>query len=304
MRISTAGLHQQGIANILRQQSELARVQNQISSNSKMLTAADDPASAARALLLDHQLGNLEQWQANIGTARDRLSLEENALTGTNDTLDRIRELVLQANTATQGTQSRNQIAAELEQLYEQLLDYANADDGNGRYLFAGSSDAQPPFVRSGNGVSYSGDQTEQLLPIGAQRQIADGDPGSAVFLSPNDVFASVRGLIDAVRAPVTTAAERTQAQALASQGLAALQRSQDQIGSIRASVGNRLAALDSSAASLDQQQLIAQTTLSDLRDIDLVEASGRLSLAQTILQAAQQTYLKVQGLSLFDFLR
>ena len=304
MRISTAGLHQQGIANILRQQGELARVQNQIASNTRLLTAADDPAAAARALELDHQIGNLAQWQSNIGTARDRLSLEESALDGANDTLDRVRELVLQANNATQGAQSRAQIAGELEQLYQQLLDHANADDGNGRYLFAGSTDAAPPFTQTAGGVTYNGDQTEQLLAIGAQRQIADGDNGVSTFLRPNDVFATLRGLIDAVRAPVGTSAERTQAQNLASQGLTALQATQDQIGSIRASVGNRLAALDSSAANLDQQELVARSTLSEVRDIDLAEASGRLSLAQTILQAAQQTYLKVQGLSLFDFLR
>ena len=304
MRISTSGLHQQGIANILRQQSELARVQNQISSNSRLLSAADDPAAAARALDLDHQIGSIAQWQDNIGTARDRLSLEENALEGTNSTLDRIRELALQANTATQSAQSRELIAGELDHLYQQLLDHANTDDGNGRYLFAGSTDAAPPFTQIAAGVTYNGDQTEQLLAIGAQRQIADGDNGVNVFLRPSDVFATVRGLIDAVRAPVSTSAERTQAQNLAAQGLTGLQAAQDQLGSIRASVGTRLAALDSSAASLDQQELVARTTLSGLRDVDLLEASGRLSLTQTILQAAQQTYLKVQGLSLFDFLR
>lgn len=304
MRISTAGLHQQGIANILRQQSELARVQNQISSNSRLLTAADDPAAAARALELDHQIGSIGQWQANIGTARDRLSLEESALAGVNDSFDRIRELVLQANNATQSAQSRETIAAELDQLYQQLLDHANADDGNGRYLFAGSTDAQPPFVQDATGVSYQGDQTGALLPIGAQRRIADGDDGVSVFLRPQDAFFSVRDLIAAVRAPVSTAAERTQAQSLATQGLTRLQAAQDQVAGVRASVGHRLAVLDSTAAGLDQQQLIAQSTLSEVRDIDLVEASGRLSLAQTILQAAQQTYIKVQGLSLFDFLR
>ena len=43
--------------------------------------------------------------------------------------------------------------------------------------------------------------------------------------------------------------------------------------------------------------------TLSDLRDVDIAEAASRLSLQITALEAAQQTLVRVQGLSLFRLL-
>jgi len=42
---------------------------------------------------------------------------------------------------------------------------------------------------------------------------------------------------------------------------------------------------------------------LSDIQDVDYAEAISRLNLQLTALQAAQQTYVKVQGLSLFNYL-
>jgi len=43
---------------------------------------------------------------------------------------------------------------------------------------------------------------------------------------------------------------------------------------------------------------------LSNLRDLDYTEAASRLSLQMTALQAAQQTFQRVQGMSLFNLLK
>ena len=42
----------------------------------------------------------------------------------------------------------------------------------------------------------------------------------------------------------------------------------------------------------------------SRLEDLDIVAAVGELSSQLATLQAAQQSYLRIQGLSLFDLLR
>ena len=42
----------------------------------------------------------------------------------------------------------------------------------------------------------------------------------------------------------------------------------------------------------------------SELNDLDFAEAVSRLNLQTTALQAAQQAYIKIQGLSLFNYLR
>jgi flagellar hook-associated protein 3 FlgL len=51
MRISTSQAYSTGLRGIDRGQNQLLRLQNQMSSGRRMLTSADDPVAAARALV-------------------------------------------------------------------------------------------------------------------------------------------------------------------------------------------------------------------------------------------------------------
>lgn len=132
----------------------------------------------------------------------------------------------------------------------------------------------------------------------------ADGD---SLSLSPGgnqDLFTQLRAVISSVKAPVSSDAERAQAQTLRSSALSALDAGMNHLSGIRSSVGTRLASLDeveSQLAALDEQ---LQTTLSDVRDIDYAEAISKLQLQTTGLQAAQAVFAKVQGLTLFNYIR
>ena len=79
----------------------------------------------------------------------------------------------------------------------------------------------------------------------------------------------------------------------------AALQRILD----IRAGVGARLNALDTQENMNSKFMTDTQANLSETKDLDYAEAIGRFNLQQVALQAAQQAYAKVQGLSLFNYL-
>ena len=70
-----------------------------------------------------------------------------------------------------------------------------------------------------------------------------------------------------------------------------------------RADAGHRLARLETQLDINADAQLSLQTMASKIEDLDLTEALTRLNLQMTALQAAQQSYVKVQGLSLFNFL-
>jgi flagellar hook-associated protein 3 FlgL len=43
---------------------------------------------------------------------------------------------------------------------------------------------------------------------------------------------------------------------------------------------------------------------ISDINDVDYAEAIAQFNLDRVGIQAAQQAYSKIQGLSLFDYLR
>jgi len=182
MRISTSGAFHQGLSLMLKLQSALDHTQRQITSARKHLTPAEDPFAAARSLNLRESMSRLEQFDRNATMATNRLAYEESALQSTSNTLQRVRELALQANNASQSDESRALIAAEMRQHVDALLQLANEKDGNGRYLFAGNRDATPPVAQNGAEFSYNGDQGQRMIRIGENRQVADGDPGNAVF--------------------------------------------------------------------------------------------------------------------------
>jgi flagellar hook-associated protein 3 FlgL len=182
MRIASNVYQLQWLAAIRRQQAELAEIQGQVSTGKRISTAADDPAGAAQGLLLQQGLDRLDNFGANAETARRRLSLEEDALATTTDALNRLRELGIQAANGTQTSDSRSAIAAEAREILTGLLNAANAQDGEGRYLFAGNLVQARPFVLSGS-VQYAGDTGVRSQRVADARTVQENDPGSAVFM-------------------------------------------------------------------------------------------------------------------------
>ena len=95
MRVASNVYQMQWLASIQRKQAELAAIQQQTSTGKRVSTAADDPAGAAQALLLQQGLDRLTNFKSNADTASRRLSLEEVALSQGSDALNRVRELAI-----------------------------------------------------------------------------------------------------------------------------------------------------------------------------------------------------------------
>jgi flagellar hook-associated protein 3 FlgL len=78
----------------------------------------------------------------------------------------------------------------------------------------------------------------------------------------------------------------------------------QDNLLSGRGRIGARLNTLESTRASQQSLDLISTGVLDELRGLDYAEAVSRLSFQSFVLEAAQQSFVKVSNLSLFNFLR
>src|SRR5690606_8942058 len=133
----------------------------------------------ARIGEIDGALSRLAQLRDNGIVARNRLGLEETVLADVVDNLQRVRELTLQANSATLGNAERVGIAAEIRERFEGVLALANSVDGNGRHIFAGFSEGTQPFVVAGDGtVEYRGDSGQRFIAINDERHVAINDSG------------------------------------------------------------------------------------------------------------------------------
>ena len=74
-------------------------------------------------------------------------------------------------------------------------------------------------------------------------------------------------------------------------------------VSDIHSLVGARLNAIDEQVEVNADIKLALETHLSSVEDLDYTEAISRFNRETVALQAAQQAYVKVQGLSLFNFL-
>lgn len=402
MRISTLQLQQQGVNAMLEQQALLGKTQLQVSTGRRILTPADDPSASAQVLGLMKEKEVTGRYQTNADAARARLSLEEQALTGAGDVLQRIKELALQANNGTQSNATRGMLASEIRLRLDELLASANTRDANGEYLFSGHQGLTQPFNRNAaGGFDYNGDEGQRYLQIGPVRQVAVGDSGTEVFrairngngvfstrenpantgngvidpgtvvgtfvpdsytiaftrilptdpitysvtgaasgvvasgtytsgnsiafggakvqisgtpangdsftVAPSanqDIFTTVQNLVDALETSITNPASQAHFNNAMNRVIGDLDNGLDNILNVRATIGARLNAVDDQKNINDGFKLQVQETLSSLQDLDYAEAVSRLNLQLTGLQAAQQSFIKIQGLSLFNFLR
>ncbi len=81
------------------------------------------------------------------------------------------------------------------------------------------------------------------------------------------------------------------------------LTEAMDKISEVHSTVGARLNAIDEQVEVNADIQLVLEAHLSDVEDLDYTEAISRFNQQTVALQAAQQAYVKVQELSLFNYI-
>jgi len=183
MRISTGMIYDAGVTSINKQAAALLNLQQQVASGKRILTPADDPVGAARALEVTQAQSVIVQYSSNQQNASDALALTDAQLSGATDLLGQIRDFALQGSNGTLNDSGRKSIATALRGSYEQLIGIANATDGTGQYMFAGYMGNTKPFSGSvENGVTYSGDDGQRKLQVSATQQLAVSNSGNDIF--------------------------------------------------------------------------------------------------------------------------
>jgi len=190
MRISTSMIWDSGVATINAQTAALLHLQQQVSTGRRIVTPADDPVAAARALEVTQASDVNAQYKTNHDNTKSALGLEEAQLTSIGDLIGRARELTVQAGNSTLSASDRRSIATELRSRFDELLGLANATDGAGQYLFSGFMGSTKPFggavdqlnLAAANEVTYQGDDGQRRLQVSASRQLEISDSGNDVF--------------------------------------------------------------------------------------------------------------------------
>lgn len=113
------------------------------------------------------------------------------------------------------------------------------------------------------------------------------------------DVVVGIKNALEASDSP----AERAIADTALNDALQSVDQNLAQLSLTRTSLGVRLNRVEDQANLNSSFNLQLRKTVSSLEDIDYAETISALQLQLTALQAAQQTFVKTTGLTIFDYL-
>jgi flagellar hook-associated protein 3 FlgL len=299
IRISTQMMFDSGSARISEMQGNLVKTQQQIATGRRILTPSDDPVAAARALEVTQTQSQNTRYGINRQYAKSALGELEGTLSNVTSLLQDVKTSVIAAGNAALSDTERGFLATELRGRFDQLLGLANSRDAQGNYLFSGYQTSTPAFVQSATGATYQGDAGQRLMQVDPTRQLAVSNSGQAVFQgNGQDMFQTLNELITLLETPGTTGLAAGLATANTNVDLAL-----DNVLTVRASVGSRLHEIDALDSAGEDRGLQYSEILSELQDLDYAEALTRLAQQQTTLEAAQKSFVKTSGLSLFNFI-
>ena len=183
MRISSSTIFDSNVALLGQQQTRLMQTQQQISSGRRILTAADDPVAAARALDITQSDATNTQFAANRDSTRHTLSMAESTLQSVTSLLQDVKAAAVNAGNGSYNTSDRQTIATGLSGRLQELIGLANSTDGAGNYLFSGFQSGTVPFANVAGVMTYNGDDGQRLRQVSASRQMASSDSGADIFM-------------------------------------------------------------------------------------------------------------------------
>ncbi|NCP14671.1 MAG: flagellar biosynthesis protein FlgL [Sphingomonadales bacterium] len=300
---STGSFFNRSLAQMADLRSGIERTRSQIATGRKIERGSQDPAAAAqlRSVAQREALASVEgDNAARLGQDLGAAATEVEAVTAL---LQRARELALQAANAPTGADGRQAIAAELEQLSQELFSRANGTSLTGEPLFAGQSSGVA-FTRDAAGVvTYAGTPESGAVPVAPGTAIERGLPGNEVFQfdlngTPSSAFAVLGGLTAALQggAPDPVAA--------ANAALEGIDAALDTTNRATTILGTRMAWVDQVQDQQGDRKIALAERRSRVGDTDIGDAIARLQQTMTALEASQAAFARVSALTLFDALR
>ncbi|MBN8735153.1 MAG: flagellar hook-associated protein FlgL [Xanthomonadales bacterium] len=165
--------------------------------------------------------------------------------------------------------------------------DQWQAKDSSGTIVANGNYDGSGAIAFNGMQISLDGNAA-----VGDTLQVQGG--------ATQDMFSSIGKLIDTFENTPPGPASAN----IVNRQIEGIDQSLQRVLDVQARVGARMNTLDTQKSTSGDLSVQNQSAISQLGDLDMASAISKLNLQSVALQAAQQTYVKVQGMSLFDYLK
>ncbi|TCD24136.1 flagellar hook-associated protein FlgL [Pseudomonas sp. IC_126] len=166
--------------------------------------------------------------------------------------------------------------------------------DASGNVLSTGSLD--------------SDGEKENKLVVGGVTLYISGEPTAGEVITIPESESPKQGVLDTIanlrKALEDPSTGNTGVRDAVAVALTNLDHGMVSVDAARGNIGARLNTIDTTLTDNEDVALVNKGVQAELRELDYAEALSRLSMQTVILEAAQQSYVKISGLSLFNVMR
>jgi flagellin-like hook-associated protein FlgL len=265
--------------------SRLQTSQEQLGSGRRVMKSSDDPIAAPKILQLSTSLGRMDEYDNNLNFAEERLSKLSDHLSRIGDLLGNLKELSVQGINGTYSVQDRAAMRTSAQSTLDVINGFVAAIDegqfGVDRTTLVSDGTKMPISLTSTDLAALKG-LSEDLGALIKNRPADDPDAAQIEPLSTAAGWGSLLAKINNELNLTTDSSALVMGVRYGAQ--------YQQVDKIRDTRG---------ALRLDTQRVVA-----NLRDADIGAVAIALSRDKTVLENLQASFARIQGMSLFSFLR
>lgn len=301
-RVTTQMTASNLLANINQAMDRVDTTQQELSTGRKINQPSDNPYGTSLALQLNNQLANLDSFSNNVTDGTGWAQAANASLSSVTDSVQRIRELVVQASNGTLTQADMSADAAEVNQLIDQIKQDANTQY-NGQYIFSGAATTTAPY-QAGSNDAYAGDTGQVTRQIGPNTSLAVNAGLSSVLGTGQTTPGQPAGdgkLLNTLR-NIADAMQSGNSGALSS-SLSKLDTNFGSLTGLTANMGATSDRLQMAASRIQSLQASDSQSLSDVQDADMAKTEVAFSTEQAALTAALQAGAHIVQQSLMNFL-
>jgi flagellar hook-associated protein 3 FlgL len=301
-RITNQMTSQMTLAGIESALDRVDTTQQELSSGKSINQPSDNPSGTALALQLNTDLSNLTGYSDNVTDGTGWATAQSSALTDVTNSVQRIRELTLEAANGSQTTADMQASAQEVNQLIDQIKQDANTQY-NGQYVFSGSATSTAPY-QSGSTDTYGGNTGQITRTIGPNTSLTVNSNLSGVLGSGQTVSGQPAGdglLLNTLR-NIADDMQSGNSSGL-NTDLSSLDTNLNSLNGLSANVGAVQDRLQMASSRIQTLQTSDTQVLSNTQDADMATTEINFSTEQAALQAALQAGANIVQQSLMNFL-
>jgi flagellar hook-associated protein 3 FlgL len=296
MRVTSSMMVRSTLRDLSQGLSRLQETQTKLSTGKEVTSPSSNPGKTASAMALRQDMRRADQRLRSLNDAAGWLQTADSTLTSSLTTLSKVKEIAVRAaNTGGIGDPAARQaLAAEIRSSRSELLALANTTYGE-RSIFNGTASGA---AYDSNGV-YLGNSASIIRDVAPSTAIAVNLTGPAIFGTAGGPVGDVFEVLDRL----ATAVQNGDNTAMAAEH-ANLDNLTATVSAATVEIGTRAARLDEAKVRAEDNKLLLTQQLSEVEDVDVVEALIKAKAQESSYQAALQVAAKILPPSLLDYLR